>query len=127
MNYRRLLESARGIALAGPGVGGNGRRLFRHGCIIVKNNTIIASGFNSLKTNNTLKKYYPFPFFHAESAALLRAGDRAADCTLVVVRINRAGTLRLSKPCRWCLQLMHYFAIRKCLYSTETGYDIIRL
>lgn len=73
----------------------------RHGCVIVRRGHILGVGFNKPKTHPRSKSRS----IHAELAAILNAGQDVAGASAFVVRINRRGVLRNSKPCVDCMNL----------------------
>lgn len=65
--------------------------------------------------NEPMKEY-----LHAEISALIASKDKVID-TLVVVRYDAQGNLKLAKPCRTCQGAIIAYGVRKVLYSTEEG------
>lgn len=45
------------------------------------------------------------------------------DYTVVVVRIGRDGTIKNSRPCKNCLDMMTKYKIKKIIYSTDTSFE----
>ena len=58
---------------------------------------------------------------HAEVLAIINAKCDLRGCSILVVRINRKGELRLAKPCDQCLAYLGYVGIKYCYYSTNDG------
>ena len=46
--------------------------------------------------------------------------------TVVVVRVGRNGTIKNSRPCNQCLELMTRYNIKKVVYSTETSFEVCK-
>jgi hypothetical protein len=44
-----------------------------------------------------------------------------SDYTILVIRYGRDGTLRNSRPCSHCLEMMEFYKIKKIHYSTDDG------
>ena len=44
-----------------------------------------------------------------------------SDFVIVVVRYGKDGTLKNSRPCNHCLEIMKFYRIKKISYSTDTG------
>ena len=84
---------------------------FRHGAVIVKGGRVLASGFNIANT----RKY-----IHAEIAAIANS-PQTANCTLVVVRILKNGTLSMSRPCEKCWNAINKAGISKVIFSNWGG------
>jgi deoxycytidylate deaminase len=119
--HKTLFRHAYTAALAGAGVGRN--EIFRHGCIIAHGNRIVSAGFNSTKTHPMLKKLTPFPYLHAESHAIAKAGlDACNNARVYIVRVRSRGNIGLSKPCRVCSALLQEAKVKEVFYSTEEGY-----
>jgi len=62
---------------------------------------------------------------HAERAVVKRLGDisQLNGCTLEVIRLNKSGKVRNSKPCENCnmflQKCMREYGLRKVLYSSD--------
>lgn len=106
-----------------------------HSSIILNKGNILADGYNA-----TGRKIFgcSVPSVHAEVSAIhslynsrwynkrvnMRTNSnnkKAIDLTLVVVRYDRHGNLKNSKPCLSCTQLIYKFNINKVSYSSEDG------
>jgi len=55
---------------------------------------------------------------HAEMSAIISLQGKKAD-TLLVVRVGKDGTLRDSKPCKYCYEFILRSGIKKIYYSTN--------
>lgn len=98
----------------------------KHGCVIVKNNEIIAEGFNHTNTH----LYHKFSI-HAEVDALSKLPHNKkylSDCEMYVVRINSKFTnssknwLKFSRPCEGCSKAIHKSGLKKVYYSINEDY-----
>jgi deoxycytidylate deaminase len=99
----------------------------RHGAVIVKHGKIISRGTNQLRYHK-LSKYYEYRnSLHAESCAILRTRCDVRKTVLYVARINNAGNPRLSAPCKECTTLLHQMGIKSVIYTTNDGWEKIKL
>jgi deoxycytidylate deaminase len=57
--------------------------------------------------------------FHAEEAALRKAGRRAKGAWLIVIRIKKDGTYGLAEPCPRCKVMIGRAGIARVMYSSE--------
>lgn len=84
----------------------------RHASIIFRNGNPVAFGVNS-------------PALHAEEAAYITASRfnkiSTKGCTIVNIRLTRAGKIGLSKPCPACYELLKTHKFRKVIYSNNEG------
>jgi deoxycytidylate deaminase len=63
---------------------------------------------------------------HAEVSALLDAlkrhdAKKLKGASIVVVRLNRHGELRLAKPCDSCMRVLTSFEIGRIIFSNSSG------
>ena len=61
---------------------------------------------------------------HAEHHAIrnyIKKGGKIKNIRLYVVRLDRKGKLRMSKPCKKCQKLIDFHNIKKVHYSTNEG------
>lgn len=102
-----------------------------HFSFIMYGNRIVTIGTNIGKTHTEAYKLkYAYPSIHSELSAYVRAkktGVQLSDCTLVNVRLSRLSIkkdrpiLRMSKPCKYCLQWCQPMFDR-IIYSTNEGF-----
>ena len=95
------------------------------GCVIVRNNEIVASSRN----------YYAMNFtdawsVHAEVAALMQLRKKSRKffqkCDMYVVRVGTPHMeypLKLSKPCESCECVINAMGIRRVYYSTNDEFE----
>ena len=96
-----------------------------HGCVIVRDDEIIAEGFNYKK------EFFNHRFsIHAEVAALSKLSKKnkkfLSTCDLYVVRIgtdNMGNPLKYSKPCPECMKAILKAGIRKVYYSSNIEFE----
>lgn len=93
----------------------------KHGAVLVKNNEIIAKGYNySYNNKETLHNHYAV---HAEVNVILQAKSKGiknlSETDLYVVRISNDNDneLMLSKPCKNCSKLILKYKVRRVYYS----------
>jgi deoxycytidylate deaminase len=99
----------------------------RHLSFLTYRNKIISIGRNSyLKTHPLGKKFNTASSStHSELSAIINFPHRSLDiraATMYNVRIDRWGKVALSAPCPSCQNLIRSFRIKKCFYSTQTGF-----
>ena len=120
-SFRPYFTRAYNAAVLGDGVG---RSYVRHGAVLVDNKTIVSTGFNCRKTHPYLSKVTTFPFFHAESHAILRQGfETTPGMSLFVLRIRKTGHIGLSAPCNICKAIIKMAGIKETWYSTELNME----
>jgi tRNA(Arg) A34 adenosine deaminase TadA len=101
--------------------------LFKHAAILYdEKGNIISTGCNSSVYCSDAIFGNPYVVWHAEHLALYRAyGHRIrkgnSKVYMLVIRCNKNGELRLSKPCYHCSELIHKHRITKVYYSTSEG------
>lgn len=94
-----------------------------HTAIITKRNKIIATSRNTVGTRSR-GSGWDHRSLHAEIAVVKSLGDlsQLRGCTLVVIRLNKQGETRNSKPCEACESFigkcMKKYGLLKCMYST---------
>ena len=93
-----------------------------HYAKILKRNKILAESRNSIGSRSKGCGYSD-QSIHAERAVVKRLGDLSQlhDCVLIVIRVNKHGELRNSKPCPGCQKFlekcMRKYGLRKVIYS----------
>lgn len=126
----RFELAAKAVALTGPGCGGHSGHNFRVGAILVQRATIVTARYNSYKTHPRLNKWTPYPYLHAEQAAIFAAGWETVQAStglkLYVARVHRDNTLALAKPCSVCQAIISCTPIKEVYYSTKNG-NFLRL
>jgi len=75
----------------------------KHCSLIIHKNNIISVGINQFKTHPKAKEIgYRYDEVHSELDALLRCKQKG-NLTLLNIRFNRFGEMRLAKPCHLCM------------------------
>jgi len=105
---------------------------FRHGAILVKGATIISASCNKNRFNSFGAKFRKRDWgkatLHAELGALLNIERKKTEGAIMYcVRINAQGHFRLAKPCHMCEAAMKYCGVKRVIYSTNTGFKIMKL
>ena len=105
---------------------------FKHGAVLVKGSAVVnascnKAGFNSFGARFR-KKEYGTATLHAELGAILNVErSKTEGATIYVVRVNRRGEERLSKPCDMCRSALEHCGVKKVIYSTNKGYEVMKL
>ena len=99
---------------------------FRHGAVLVKGSSIRNVACNKHRHCGFGKRFREYnegdPTLHAELGVILgmdRSITRGA--TIYVVRINREGHPRMSKPCPMCENAMKHVGVKRVVYTNRAG------
>jgi cytidine deaminase len=71
-----------------------------------------------------IEKQMLYPFVHAESdmvGKLIGMGKLSSSLNIVVLRLNKFGELRESKPCASCTEMLEAYGLSRVWYSTSDG------
>ena len=112
----------------------NTKNKFFHFAFGFRKNKLLAIGQNNPEKTHTqallLSKrfnlYTEYPYFHAETDLISRLwGKYYIDCNMkmVIVRLNKKGQLRCSKPCEQCDQIIRSLGINKVWWSVDDGFN----
>jgi deoxycytidylate deaminase len=115
MNLRFLKDEAIKAARKSP-------HRIKVGAVIFKRNRIISIGTNHpLKAARHLHPRYQRwkGSIHAEVDAILKAKTDLKRCNILVVRINRFGEIRNSKPCDQCFSYIRAVGIKKVYFTNR--------
>lgn len=96
----------------------------KHISFIVDKNKILSVGWNDgWKTHPLAKKHgYRFSSIHSELAAIIRIGiDNCHGLTLINVRVNSLGEIRISKPCSICQSWLSTLGLKQIYYTNNEG------
>lgn len=97
---------------------------FKHGAVLVKGGSVLNTACNKDKYKrfgnrfrNT--RHCGHATHHAELGCILGL-DRSVTqgTTMYVVRMNREGTFRMSKPCDMCEEVLKFCGVKKVVYTT---------
>lgn len=96
---------------------------YRLCAVIFDKKKIISIGINAKRHHHKLApKFLKWEgSIHAEQAAILNAKCDLKGTSILVIRINKQGELRLAKPCHHCSDYLAYVGIRRIYYSTNIG------
>jgi len=86
---------------------------FTHGAVLLHRSKILATGFNNY-------------ILHAERdvfSNLKKTMAKRCGYTVFVVRVNRSGELRNSKPCQSCMSYLKFQNVHNVYYSTDSGIE----
>ena len=98
---------------------------FKHGAVLVKGGSVINTSCNKDKYRSFGNRFRDtktcgHATHHAELGCILGLDKSATQgTTLYVVRVNRQGDFRLSKPCRMCEDVLKYCGVKKVVYTTD--------
>jgi tRNA(Arg) A34 adenosine deaminase TadA len=92
---------------------------WRVGAVLVRGGSVLSSGFNRYRNDPSLVELDGVSY-HAEEAAIRRAGDPDG-ATLYVARIKRDGDLGMAKPCQKCQQIILDTGVHTVVWSTSEG------
>lgn len=112
----------------------NTKNKFFHFAFGYKKNKLLAIGQNNPEKTHTqallLSQRFniqnEYPYLHAETDLFSRLwGKFYIDNSLkmVIVRLNKHGQLRCSKPCEKCDQIIRSLGLTKVWWSTDDGFD----
>jgi hypothetical protein len=112
----------------------NTKNKFFHFAFGYKKNKLLAIGQNNPEKTHTqalilsqrFKIDNDYPYLHAETDLISRLwGKHYIDNTLkmVIVRLNKRGQLRCSKPCEKCEQIINALDIKKVWWSIDNGFN----
>jgi len=111
MKFTQALKIAKQAAL-------ESNMKFKMGAILYDNNNFVI-GFNRAFGCNVNTRNNNFSI-HAEEMCILkgfRRGINFEKSILIVVRINKQGNMKCSKPCKNCKRLIEQVGIQKVYYN----------
>jgi hypothetical protein len=132
-----IIEQSVGIAitlLPKVKMNRNTKNKFFHFAFGYKKNKLLAIGQNNPEKTHTqalvlaqrFNLQNEYPYLHAETDLISRLwGKHYVDSSLkmVIVRLNKRGQLRCSKPCERCDQIIRSLGLNKVWWSTENGFN----
>jgi len=89
---------------------------YKIGAIVVKRKELISVGVNVVYHKIDRRRKSD----HAEDKALKRVQDPCGT-DIFVVRVNRSGQFRLSRPCKKCWKHLLESGVKRVYYSTSEG------
>jgi tRNA(Arg) A34 adenosine deaminase TadA len=96
---------------------------FRIGCVIYDKKPLTMAANCGIKTHPNLPGLVDK--LHAEMKAL-KVYNNVNGADIVVVRGSKTNP-RLAKPCKYCLERIKNAGIRRVIYSTDNGFEVLRL
>jgi tRNA(Arg) A34 adenosine deaminase TadA len=111
---------------------------YRHVCVLLKQNTPVATGANDTRSSHPLAKMmgYRYGSVHAEFMCLVgyvcrKFKVKSRDVfkhnlrgySLYSIRADRSGRLCNAKPCPICHALIRRLGIRHVMYTTTAGWE----
>jgi len=93
------------------------------GCVVFKGNSVVAMGFNKIKTHP--KSPHAYNMLHAEIDALIGADPAdLKDAEAIIYRENKSsGNVGLAKPCKVCAKILEDVEVKRVYYTTSEGYE----
>lgn len=112
----------------------NTKNKFFHFAFGYKKNKLLAIGQNNPEKTHTqallLSQRFnidnDYPYLHAETDLISRLwGKHYIDNSLkmVIIRLNKHGQLRCSKPCEKCNRIINALGINKVWWSIDNGFN----
>jgi tRNA(Arg) A34 adenosine deaminase TadA len=97
---------------------------FRHGAVLTKGGRIISVANNSNNFSAFASRFYPHiegrATMHAELSCILNIPKQNTEgATVYVVRINKNGELKMSKPCEMCEAAMRFVGIKTVIWTVD--------
>lgn len=98
-----------------------------------KRGHLVSIGHNSYTKSHPLQAYFAKKvghpnkiYLHAEIAALVQAGTMETNQVheISIVRINKAGEIRPSKPCSICQEALKAFGVHQVVYTNSHGFSV---
>lgn len=96
----------------------------KHFAYLLAGGKIVGFGYNKHRSHTYHSRWSDParpPAIHAEAAAVFSTRKQGDE--LVVVRVNRQGAVRLSKPCVCCCSFLQYRGIKRVWFTTEVGWE----
>ena len=96
---------------------------FKVAAIIFKGKSILSSGVNGIRSCSKLNKRFQEweNSLHAEQSCIINARRCLKGASMLVVRVNKKGDLRMAKPCGMCAGFISAVGIKEVYYTTSTG------
>jgi len=107
---------------------------FKHGAVLVKGGSVINVSYNKDKYKRFGNRFRNtrvcgHATHHAELGCVLGLDKSITQgSTMYVVRVNRHGEYRLSKPCQMCSDVLRFCGVKKVVYTkNEVGIEKVKL
>tara|TARA_B100001123_G_C14994571_1_gene900989 strand:- start:279 stop:692 length:414 start_codon:yes stop_codon:yes gene_type:complete len=98
---------------------------FKHGAVLVKGGSVLNTSCNKDKYKSFGNRFRDtktcgHATHHAELGCILGLDKSITQgATMYVVRVNRQGEYRLSKPCPMCEEVLKFCGVKKVVYTTD--------
>lgn len=96
----------------------------RIGCVIFRKKEVLSTGRNyGCRSSKHLHPRFTKwkGSLHAEAAAIISARCDLKGASILIIRLNRGGNLRLARPCKQCIAYLEFVKIKWYYYSTNEG------
>ena len=126
------MEVSKGLIKAATDFALKGETHYKLGAIIYSNgNKIVSGGYNQIRLFRNLHPRFQHESYKAaicaEKAAILNAKTDLKGLTMLVVRLNAKGELRLARPCKRCSEFIQHVGIKRVIYSVWGGFESVNL
>jgi deoxycytidylate deaminase len=89
------------------------------GGAVTRGSKVVSLGFNKCKTHP--RSNHIFRATHCELDCILGLKEEELNgASIYLYRENKSGTIAMSRPCRWCYELLRNVGIKK-IYYTDYG------
>ena len=98
---------------------------FKHGAVLVKGGSVLNTSCNKDKYKSFGNRFRDTKVcghatHHAELGCILGLDKSTTQgATIYVVRVNRQGEYRLSKPCPMCEEVLKFCGVKRVVYTTD--------
>ena len=97
----------------------------RHVSFLTIRSTVKSIGINSYTATHPLANKFGHlgDNIHSELSALVHLPKSVSpkDCSLYNIRFAMDGSLKMSKPCKYCTKLIAAFNVRRCFFTNDQG------
>lgn len=112
----------------------NGKNKFFHFAFGYHKSKLLGIGQNNPEKTHTqalkfAKRFHTnteYPYLHAETDLISRLWGKYyidSSLSIVIIRLNKHGYLRNSKPCDKCQKILDALGIEKLYWSTNNGFN----
>lgn len=112
----------------------DGKNKFFHFAFGYDNKKLLGIGQNNpdkthtkaLRLHNQFGIKTEYPYFHAETDLISKLWNKYYiddRLSIVVIRLNKHGKLRTSKPCKRCSKILSSLGIEKIIWSINDGFS----
>ena len=96
--------------------------------LLVSKKPVAIAANNVDKTHPSNAKFNPDSRLHAEIRCLRAAPyEKIKDSIMYVFRVDSDGDFRMAKPCAMCMHFLEEADIRKVIYSTNVGFEELKI